>query len=135
VAENIAYGTAGPARAAIMEAAKLAAIHEEILDLPGGYDAVINEKGQNLSGGQRQRLAIARVLLKQPPILILDEATTALDNIIERMVQRALGVRDPNRTTVLVAHRLPTLRHTDRIFVLDGRRIAEGGTSVTQPHP
>ncbi len=96
--------------------------------MPGGYGAEVTERGQNLSGGQRQRLAIARVLLKQPPILILDEATSALDNISERLVQRALGMRDSNRTTILVAHRLTTLRDADRIFVFEDGRIAEVGT-------
>jgi ATP-binding cassette subfamily B protein len=128
IAENIAYGTPSAGREAIERAARLAAIHDEVLDMPCGYDAPVTERGQNLSGGQRQRLAIARVLLKQPPILILDEATSALDNISERLVQRALGVRDPNRTTVLVAHRLSTLRDADRIFVFDEGRIVEVGT-------
>jgi ATP-binding cassette subfamily B protein len=128
VAQNIAYGNPDVTPEAIRRAAELAALHDEILQLPGGYDAAVTEKGQNLSGGQRQRLAIARVLLKQPPILILDEATSALDNISERHVQRALGVRDPNRTTILVAHRLSTLRDADRIFVFDDGRVAEVGT-------
>ena len=96
--------------------------------MPDGYGALMTERGQNLSGGQRQRLSIARVLLKQPPILILDEATSALDNISERQVQRALGMRDANRTTILVAHRLSTLRDADRIVVFDDGRIAEVGT-------
>src|SRR5205085_2979407 len=87
----------------------------------------ITERGQNLSGGQRQRLAIARILLKQPPILILDEATSALDNISERYVQRALGVTSRDRTTILVAHRLSTLRDADRIYVFSDGRIVEVG--------
>ena len=92
--------------------------------MPGGYDAEVTERGQNLSGGQRQRLAMARMLLKKPPILILDEATSALDNISERHVQRALGLTSTDRTTILVAHRLSTLRDADRIVVFD-----EGGSS------
>src|SRR5277367_1825309 len=96
--------------------------------MPGGYDAVITERGQNLSCGERQRLALARILLKQPPILILDEATSALDNISEREVQRALGMTNIDRTTILVAHRLSTLRDADRIFVFDDGRIVEVGT-------
>jgi ATP-binding cassette subfamily B protein len=128
VAENIAYGNPKASREAIERAATLAAIHDEILEMPGGYDALVTERGQTLSGGQRQRLAIARVLLKQPPVLILDEATSALDNISERQVQRALGMRDPDRTTILVAHRLSTLRDADRIFVFEDGRIAEVGT-------
>jgi ATP-binding cassette subfamily B protein len=95
--------------------------------MPGEYQAQISERGQNLSGGQRQRLALARVLLKQPPILVLDEATSALDNISERHVQRSLGMSDTDRTTILVAHRLTTLRDADRIFVFDKGRIAECG--------
>jgi ATP-binding cassette subfamily B protein len=102
--------------------------HDEIMLMPGGYDAVITERGQNLSGGQRQRLALARILLKQPPILILDEATSALDNISERYVQRALGLRQTDRTTILVAHRLTTLRDADRIFVFEDGHIVEVGT-------
>jgi ATP-binding cassette subfamily B protein len=128
IAENIAYGNNGVTREHIRRAAELAAIHDEIMEMPYGYDAPVRERGQNLSGGQRQRLAIARVLLKGPPILILDEATSALDNISERQVQRSLGVRDPDRTTILVAHRLTTLRDADRIFVFESGRIAEVGT-------
>src|SRR6266404_4527886 len=96
--------------------------------MPGEYEAIVNERGQNLSGGQRQRLALARILLKQPPILILDEATSALDNISERHVQRALGQTHSERTTILVAHRLSTLRDADRILVFDAGRIVETGT-------
>ena len=95
--------------------------------MPGGYNAVVMERGSNLSGGQRQRLAIARILLKQPPILILDEATSALDNISERSVQAALGLTSKDRTTILVAHRLSTLRDADRILVFDDGKIVEEG--------
>jgi ATP-binding cassette, subfamily B, bacterial len=128
IAENIAYGNEGATREDIERAARMAHLHDEILLMPGGYDAEVAERGQNLSGGQRQRLAIARILLKQPPILILDEATSALDNISERAVQRALGLTNIDRTTILVAHRLSTLRDADRIFVFDDGRIAEVGT-------
>jgi ATP-binding cassette, subfamily B, bacterial len=127
IADNIAYSNNTSSLDEIRRAAELANIHEEIMMLPGAYDAVVAERGQNLSGGQRQRLSIARVLLKQPPILILDEATSALDNISERLVQRALGVRDANRTTILVAHRLSTLRDADRILVFDDGQIVEVG--------
>lgn len=127
IADNIAYGNEGATREQVEHAARFAAIHDEILAMSGGYDSPVAERGQNLSGGQRQRIAIARVLLKRPPVPILDEATSALDNISEREVQRALGVRDPDRTTILVAHRLSTLRHADRIFVFDGGRIVEAG--------
>jgi ATP-binding cassette subfamily B protein len=128
IAENIAYGNGAVTRAQIEEAAMLAHLHDEILLLPRGYDAEVTERGQNLSGGQRQRLAIARILLKQAPILILDEATSALDNISERLVQRALGLTSADRTTILVAHRLTTLRDADRIFVFDGGKIVETGS-------
>lgn len=128
ITENIAYGNENPSADAIRHAAEMAHLHEEILRMSGGYQAAITERGQNLSGGQRQRLALARILLKQPPILILDEATSALDNISEREVQRALGMTSTDRTTILVAHRLSTLRDADRIFVFDEGRIVEVGT-------
>jgi ATP-binding cassette subfamily B protein len=128
VAENIAYGCDNVTQEDIERAAKLAYLHDEIMELPGGYEAVITERGQNLSGGQRQRLAIARILLKNPPILILDEATSALDNISERHVQRALGLTSADRTTILVAHRLSTLRDADRIFLFEDGHIVEVGT-------
>ncbi len=128
VAENIAYGNGPVTREQVEEAARLAHLHEEILQMPKGYDAEVTERGQNLSGGQRQRLAIARLLLKQAPILILDEATSALDNISERQVQRALGLTSTDRTTILVAHRLTTLRDADRILVFDGGKIVEAGS-------
>jgi ATP-binding cassette subfamily B protein len=128
IAENIAYGNENATLEDIRRAAELAHLHDEIMQMPGGYNALVSERGGNLSGGQRQRLAIARILLKQPPILILDEATSALDNISERAVQQALGVRSANRTTLLVAHRLSTLRDADRIFVFEGGRIVEAGS-------
>jgi ATP-binding cassette subfamily B protein len=127
IAENIAYGNEGVTLEAVRHAAHLANLHDEIMLMPGGYDAVVTERGQNLSGGQRQRLAIARILLKQPAILILDEATSALDNISERKVQRSLGLTCSDRTTILVAHRLSTLRDADRIFVFSQGRIEEVG--------
>jgi ATP-binding cassette subfamily B protein len=127
VAENIAYGNGPVKREQIEQAAMLANLHDEIMLMPKGYDAEVTERGQNLSGGQRQRLAIARMLLEQAPILILDEATSALDNISERQVQRALGLTSADRTTILVAHRLTTLRDADRIFVFDGGKIVETG--------
>ena len=96
--------------------------------MPGGYDAPVAERGQNLSGGQKQRIALARVFLKNPPILILDEGTSALDNISERLVQRAITAARADRTVILVAHRLSTLREADRILVFDDGRIVETGT-------
>jgi ATP-binding cassette subfamily B protein len=128
VAENIAYGC-GPASAEdIRRAAAMAHIHDEIMQMPGGYGAPLSERGQNLSGGQRQRLALARVLLKNPPILILDEATSALDNICEKHIQQALSQARRDRTTILVAHRLTTLRDADRIFVFADGKLAETGS-------
>lgn len=128
IADNIAYGTDKAAANDIMRAAQLANLHDEIMTLPGAYQGLVREKGQNLSGGQRQRLALARILLKHPAVLILDEATSALDNISERHVQRSLGIMDANRTTILVAHRLSTLKDADRIYVFDEGRIVEVGT-------
>ena len=106
----------------------MACIHDEIMAMPGGYEADVAERGQNLSGGQRQRLALARVFLKNPPILILDEGTSALDNISERKVQQAINAARADRTVILVAHRLSTLLDTDRIFVFDDGRVVETGT-------
>ncbi len=128
IGENIAYGNENASQDAIRGAAEMAHLHEEIMLMPGGYQAAVTERGQNISGGQRQRLALARILLKQPQILILDEATSALDNISEREVQRALGMTNIDRTTILVAHRLSTLRDADRILVFDDGRIVEVGS-------
>jgi ATP-binding cassette subfamily B protein len=128
IAENIAYGSDSPTPEAIRRAAEQAHLHDEIMLMPSGYESEIAERGQNLSGGQRQRLAIARMLLKNAPILILDEATAALDNISERHVQRSLGLSSIDRTTILVAHRLTTLRDADRILVFDRGQIVEVGT-------
>ena len=127
IADNIAYGNEKASREEVRRAAELAHIHDEIMMMPEGYDAIVTERGQNLSGGQRQRIAIARILLRQPPILILDEATSALDNISERAVQRALGMTSADRTTILVAHRLSTLKDADRIMVFDEGRVVEVG--------
>ncbi len=128
IKENIAYGIEGATDEDIRRAAERACIHDEILAMPGGYDAPVAERGQNLSGGQRQRLALARLFLKNPPILILDEATSALDNISERNVQRALEASYEDRTVIVVAHRLSTLLGSDRILVFEGGRIVESGT-------
>lgn len=127
IRDNISYGNVELPSHEIERAAELAHLHGEILAMPGGYDAPVLERGQNVSGGQRQRLAIARVLLKNPAILILDEATSALDNISERFIQRALGVASSDRTTIIIAHRLTTLKDCDRILVFDEGRIAEEG--------
>jgi ATP-binding cassette, subfamily B, bacterial len=128
VAENIRYGSFDAAREQIMQAAKLAEAHEFIQDLPQGYDTIVGERGQKLSGGQRQRLAIARAILKDPPILILDEATSAVDNETEAAIQKSLHVITKNRTTIAIAHRLSTIRHAHCIYVMEQGQIVEQGT-------
>lgn len=128
VAENIAYGSFSASRAQIIYAAQLAEAHEFIEQLPQGYDTIVGERGQKLSGGQRQRLAIARALLKDPPILILDEATSAVDNETEAAIQRSLSHITQNRTTIAIAHRLSTIRHANCIYVMEHGRFIESGT-------
>jgi ATP-binding cassette, subfamily B, bacterial len=127
IAENIAYGCEGATEDDIRWAAQRACISDEIDAMPHGYQTRVSERGSNLSGGQRQRIALARVFLKNPPILILDEGTSALDNISERVVQRAIEAARADRTVILVAHRLTTLRDADRIIVFDQGRIVETG--------
>jgi subfamily B ATP-binding cassette protein MsbA len=128
VRANIAYGLEDVDEARIESAARAAFAHDFILDLPRRYDTVIGERGSRLSGGQRQRIAIARALLKDPPILILDEATSALDAESERLVQQALSNLMKGRTTLVIAHRLGTVRNADRIVVVDGGEVKETGT-------
>ncbi|MBD2256764.1 ABC transporter ATP-binding protein [Pseudanabaena sp. FACHB-2040] len=128
VAENIAYGTFSAAPEDIVEAAKIAEAHEFIEQLPAGYDTIVGERGQKLSGGQRQRLAIARAVLKDPPILVLDEATSAVDNETEAAIQRSLEKITRNRTTIAIAHRLSTVRNADRIYVMEMGQLVEWGT-------
>ena len=128
VAENIAYGAAGASDAAIAQAAQASESTEFIDKLPLGFATRIGERGQKLSGGQRQRLALARAILKDPPILVLDEATSAVDNETEAAIQRSLDVVSRNRTTVVIAHRLSTVRHADCIHLLENGRIVESGT-------
>jgi len=128
VAENIRYGSFDATREQIIHAAKLAEAHEFIEQLPQGYDTIVGERGQKLSGGQRQRLAIARAILKDPPILILDEATSAVDNETEAAIQKSLARITQNRTTIAIAHRLSTIRHADCIYVMDKGQIVEAGT-------
>ena len=131
VAENLAYGRPGASLAEIVEAAKAANAHEFIMALAQGYDTDIGQRGVKLSGGQKQRLTIARAFLKDPPILIFDEATSALDNESERAVQDALIRLAKARTTLVIAHRLSTVRNADRILVLTEQGIAEQGTHDT----
>ena len=128
VRDNIAYGREDATDAEIMEAARLAEAHEFISALPNGYDTFVGERGVKLSGGQKQRLAIARMFLRDPKILILDEATSALDNETERQIQRAMQKLSENRTTITVAHRLATVRNSNRILVLEHGNITEEGT-------
>ncbi|KAA5803715.1 ABC transporter ATP-binding protein [Alkalicaulis satelles] len=127
VAANIALGRLDADREAVIEAARAADAHDFIMALPGGYDAPVGPKGSQLSGGQRQRIAIARAILKDAPILLLDEATSALDAEAESRVQAALERLAEGRTTLVIAHRLSTVRKADRIYVLDQGRIAEQG--------
>lgn len=128
VLENIRYGKVEADREAVETAAKRAEIHEFIIGLPAGYDTYVGEKGVLLSGGQKQRIAIARAFLKDPPILLLDEATASLDNETEMRIQRALAELSRGRTTLVIAHRLSTIRNADRIAVLTDDGIAEQGT-------
>jgi subfamily B ATP-binding cassette protein MsbA len=128
VAENISYGQPDASLEEIIEAAKRANAHEFIEKMDLGYDTVIGERGSRISGGQAQRLSIARALLKNPPVLILDEATSALDTESERLVQAALDALMSGRTVFVIAHRLSTVRHADKIVVMDQGRIVETGT-------
>ncbi len=128
VAENIGYGKLGATREEIINAAKQANAHEFIMGLPNGYDTYIGQRGVKLSGGQKQRLSIARVFLKNPPILIFDEATSSLDNESEKVVQESLEKLAKNRTTFVIAHRLTTIRNAESIVVLTENGISEQGT-------
>ena len=126
--DNIAYGKLGASREEVIEAAKKANIHDYIMSLPEGYETFVGERGVKLSGGQKQRISIARVFLKNPPILVLDEATSALDNVTESYIQDSLDELCKNRTTIVVAHRLSTIKHADEIIVMDRDGIQERGT-------
>ena len=128
VRENIRYGRPDATDAEVEEAARRASIHKEILEMPDGYDSFVGERGVKLSGGQKQRIAIARVFLKNPPILVLDEATSALDSVTEAAIQSSLDTLSEGRTTIIVAHRLATVRGADRIAVIEKGTIAEYGT-------
>ncbi len=127
VRENIAYGRLGASEADIIDAARRAQLDATIAAMPDGLDTVVGERGVKLSGGQKQRLSIARMFLKNPPILILDEATSALDTETERAIQAALTELSRGRTTLVIAHRLTTIRNADRIVVIDESGIAEQG--------
>jgi ATP-binding cassette subfamily B protein len=127
VRENIAYGRVGASEEEIVAAAIRAEIHDDIMEMPAGYDTLVGERGIKLSGGQKQRVSIARIFLKNPPILVLDEATSALDSATELRIQRALEELSKGRTTLVIAHRLSTIRGADRIAVIDDG-IRETGT-------
>ncbi len=128
IADNIAYGRPGASRQEIVEAAKLANIHEFVKTLPEGYDTPVGERGGRLSGGQKQRIAIARVFLKDPALLVLDEATSALDNESEHAVQESLTRLAQGRTTLVIAHRLSTIKDADVIVTVSDGSVAEVGT-------
>jgi len=128
IKENILYGKVDATEDELLRASKMANIHEFITTLPDGYDTYIGERGVKLSGGQKQRISIARVFIKDPPILILDEATSALDNVTERIIQESLEKLCSGRTTIVVAHRLSTIKNADEIIVLGKTGIIEQGT-------
>jgi ATP-binding cassette subfamily B protein len=128
VRENLAYGRPDAGDPELERAARLAGAADFIAELPDGYDTVVGERGQKLSGGQRQRLSIARAILKDPPVLVLDEATSAVDNETEAAIQRSLELIGRDRTVIVIAHRLSTIRHADRIHVLEAGRIVESGS-------
>lgn len=127
IRDNIAYGRLDATQHEIEEAARRARLDGLIASLPAGYDTIIGERGVKLSGGQKQRLSIARIFLKNPPIIILDEATSSLDTQTEREIQQSLAELAEGRTTLVIAHRLATIRHADRIVVINGGRVAEDG--------
>ncbi|MCB0349469.1 MAG: ATP-binding cassette domain-containing protein, partial [Bdellovibrionales bacterium] len=126
--ENIVYGNPSATMSEVIQAAKRAHAMEFIEQLPEGMNTLIGERGQKLSGGQRQRLSIARVILKNPPVLILDEATSAVDNETEKVIQASLIEATKGRTTIVIAHRLSTITHADQIYVLADGKIVEKGT-------
>ncbi|RZV43677.1 MAG: ABC transporter ATP-binding protein [Acidimicrobiia bacterium] len=127
VRENIAYARPDASLEDVIEAATIAEAHDFIVDFPNGYDTIVGERGQKLSGGQRQRVSIARAVLKDPPILVLDEATSSVDNETEAAIQRSLEKISIDRTTIVIAHRLSTVRNADHIYVIDRGLVVENG--------
>lgn len=128
VAENVAYGKPDATQDEIIEACKKAEAHSFITQLEHGYDTIVGERGHRMSGGQRQRIAFARAILRNPPILVLDEATSAVDNETERAIQKSLHIISENRTTIIIAHRLSTIRHADCIYVMKDGTVREQGS-------
>ena len=128
IRDNIAYGVANATEDDVINAAKIAQLHEHIISLPQGYDTWVGERGSTLSGGQRQRLSIARTVLINPPVLILDDSTSSVDVETERLIHRAMIDVMKGRTTFVIAHRLSTVREADLIVVLKNGEIAEQGT-------
>ena len=128
IKDNIRYGRIGATDSEIVEAAKRAEIHDMVMEMENGYDTQVGERGTRLSGGQKQRISIARIFLKNPPILILDEATSALDSVTEKRIQKAFEALAVGRTTLVIAHRLSTVRNADEIIVIDEEGVAERGT-------
>ena len=128
VYENIAYGVGSATREQVVQAAKVANAHDFICEMEDGYDTVIGERGVRLSGGQKQRLSIARAVLRNSSVLILDEATASVDTQTERLIQQAIDKVIENRTTIIIAHRLSTVRNADKIAVLSEGRLVELGT-------
>ena len=128
IAENIRYGRLDATMEEVIEAAKLAEIYEDIIAMPDGFNTNVGERGVLLSGGQKQRISIARIFLKNPAILILDEATSALDSVTEAKIQKTFEKLSVGRTTIIIAHRLSTVKSADRIVVIDEGIITECGS-------
>lgn len=128
VRDNIAYGKQHASMDEVIAAAKTAQLHDEIIALPKGYETVVGERGTTLSGGQRQRLSIARTLILDPPVLVLDDSTASVDAGTESRIQEAIGAVVKGRTTFIIAHRLSSIQHAGTVVVLDGGKIAEMGT-------
>ena len=130
ISDNIRYGRPDASDAEVIEAAKAANAHNFIVGSPDGYDTMVGERGQSLSGGERQRVSIARAILHNPRVLVLDEATSSLDSETERQIQEALDRLVEGRTTIAIAHRLSTLQAADKLVVLDKGKIAEQGNAL-----